>query len=234
MEIDYHDRPHQVANKDIAIGTASRIFLAEHKDEVKGTAVERRYFSHVGVWDCGWKDDCQISVKWSNFGGLGLFWILAGVVLSHLQFLLLDSANVICLKILVGLMKWFNSFWHSVLHLLISCLHLILQKKLQNRSLLGSHVQCQCCNWPLDTCFWRIGKAWKLVLPHSNVDRKCVFSMVGKIETKSPSQLSPSTTIDLLTVKMNHIKPCYACTDTVRRKFIDAAKTATRRRLQNQ
>ena len=50
MEIDYHDRAHQVANKYISIGTASRIFLAEHKDEVKGTAVERRFFSHVRVF----------------------------------------------------------------------------------------------------------------------------------------------------------------------------------------
>ena len=72
------------------------------------------------------------------------------------------------------------------------------------------------------------------VLPHSNVDHERAFSMVGKIETKSRSQFSPSTTFDLLTVKMNHIEPCYACTDTVSREFIDAAKTATRRRLQNQ
>ena len=71
-----------------------------------------------------------------------------------------------------------------------------------------------------------------LVLPHSNVDPERVFSMVSKVETKSRSQLNPSTTIDLLTVKMNHVEPCYACTNIVSKEFIDAAKTATRRSLQ--
>lgn len=43
-----------------------------------------------------------------------------------------------------------------------------------------------------------------LVLPHSNADPERLFSMLGKIETQSQSQLNSSTTCDLLTVKMNH------------------------------
>ena len=41
-----------------------------------------------------------------------------------------------------------------------------------------------------------------LVLPHSNADPERLFSMLGKIETQSRSLLSPSTTCDLLTVKL--------------------------------
>ena len=43
-EIDFNDRAHQVADDDISIGTATRILLAEHEDEVKGTAMERKFF----------------------------------------------------------------------------------------------------------------------------------------------------------------------------------------------
>ena len=54
-----------------------------------------------------------------------------------------------------------------------------------------------------------------LVLPNSNADPERLFSMLGKIETQSHSLLSPSTTCDLLTVKMNRDAPCYLSEDLV-------------------
>ena len=71
-----------------------------------------------------------------------------------------------------------------------------------------------------------------LVLPHSNVDPERLFSMVGKIETQSRSQLSSSTTCDLLTVKMNHDSHCFVSRDLVTDDLLKAAKSATRRSLQ--
>ena len=56
--------------------------------------------------------------------------------------------------------------------------------------------------------------------------------MLGKIETQSRSLLSPSTTSDLLTVKMNHDAPCYLSEDLVTDKLLQEAKSATRRSLQ--
>ena len=73
-----------------------------------------------------------------------------------------------------------------------------------------------------------------LVLPHSNVDPERLFSMVGKIETQAQSQLSPSTTCDLLTVQMNHDALCYESHDIVTDELVKAAKTATRQSLQHQ
>ena len=72
-----------------------------------------------------------------------------------------------------------------------------------------------------------------LVLPHSNVDPESLFSMVGKIETQSRSQLSTSTTSDLLTVKMNHDATCFESKDLMTDELLKAAKSATRRRLQD-
>ena len=71
-----------------------------------------------------------------------------------------------------------------------------------------------------------------LVLPHSNTDPERVFSMVGHIETDGRSQLKPSTTCSLLTMKMNHRRPCYASTDLLTDDFLKEAKAATRRSLQ--
>ena len=71
-----------------------------------------------------------------------------------------------------------------------------------------------------------------LVLPHSNADPERLFSMLGKIETQSRSLLSPSTTSDLLTVKMNYDAPYYLSEDLVRDKLLQEAKSATRRSLQ--
>ena len=71
-----------------------------------------------------------------------------------------------------------------------------------------------------------------LVLPHANADPERLFSMLGKIETQSRSLLSPSTTCDLLTVKMNHDAPCYLSEDLVTDKLLQEAKSATRRSLQ--
>ena len=73
-----------------------------------------------------------------------------------------------------------------------------------------------------------------LVLPHSNVDPERLFSIVGKIETPTRSQLSPSITCDLLTVKVNHDAPCYESHDIVTDELVKAAKAATRRSLQHQ
>ena len=73
-----------------------------------------------------------------------------------------------------------------------------------------------------------------LVLPHSNMDPECPLSMVSKIETQAHSQLSPSTTCDLLTIKMNHDALCYESQDIVTDELVKAAKTATRRSLQHQ
>ena len=50
--------------------------------------------------------------------------------------------------------------------------------------------------------------------------------MLGKIETQSRSLLSPSTTCDLLTVKMNHDAPCYLSEDLVTDKLLQEAKSA--------
>ena len=71
-----------------------------------------------------------------------------------------------------------------------------------------------------------------LVLTHSNVDPKRLFIMVGKIETQSHSQLSSSTTYDLLTVKMNHDPLCFAIKDLVTDDLLKAANSATCRSLQ--
>ena len=71
-----------------------------------------------------------------------------------------------------------------------------------------------------------------LVLPHSNADPERLFSMVGKIETQSRSRLTPSTTCDLLTVKMNHDSACYSSQDLITDKLLQEAKSATRRCLQ--
>ena len=71
-----------------------------------------------------------------------------------------------------------------------------------------------------------------LVLPHSNADPERLFSMLGKIETQSRSQLSPSTASDLLTVKVNHDAPCYLSQDLVTNELLHEAKSATRRSLQ--
>ena len=71
-----------------------------------------------------------------------------------------------------------------------------------------------------------------LVLPHSNADPERLFSMVGKIETQSRSHLTPSTTCDLLTVKMNHDSACYSSQDLITDKLLQEAKSATRRSLQ--
>ena len=71
-----------------------------------------------------------------------------------------------------------------------------------------------------------------LVLPYSNADPECLFSMLVNIATQSRSILSPSTTCDLLTVKMNHDAPCYLSQDLVTDKLLQEAKSATRRSLQ--
>ena len=55
--------------------------------------------------------------------------------------------------------------------------------------------------------------------------------MVGHIETDEHSQLKPSTTCSLLTVKMNHRRPCYASTDLLTDDFLKDAKAATHRSL---
>lgn len=72
-----------------------------------------------------------------------------------------------------------------------------------------------------------------LVLPHSNADPERVFSMVNHTKTEVCSQLSPSTTCALLTLKMNHRKPCFASRDLLTDDLLKEAKTATSRSLQN-
>ena len=72
-----------------------------------------------------------------------------------------------------------------------------------------------------------------LVLPHSNADPERLFSMLGKIQTQSRSQLSSSTTCNLLTIKMNHDESCYLSQNLMTDQLIQNTRSATRRCLQN-
>ena len=66
-----------------------------------------------------------------------------------------------------------------------------------------------------------------LVLPHSNADPECLFSMVRKIETEERHQLGPSTICDLLSVKLNNGKPCNSNQHLMEDSLLKSAKLAT-------
>ncbi|KAI6648273.1 hypothetical protein LOD99_12082 [Oopsacas minuta] len=73
-----------------------------------------------------------------------------------------------------------------------------------------------------------------LTLPHSNADPERLFSMVKKIGTDSRSLLSPSTTCDLLNIKMDHDTACYLSQDLISEELIEIAKKATRKSLEKE
>ena len=236
--INYHDRNNQLSNDTLAIGTETLFFLSEFEDEIEGTAVERKFFSSVCVFY-----ETVVSKLLAKF-------LHKDKTLSDLSFI---DPNNPAKSNPRGIIRLCNRFMTDVPEEIDAVVeeyrafcvapddqlpfyHSKADNALDKFWSAISVQKTVACDTELKSSFAYANLAHLakilLVLPHSNADPERLLSMLGKIETQSRSLLSPSTTCDLLTVKLNHDAHCYLSEDLVTDKLLQEAKSATRRSLQ--
>ena len=66
---------------------------------------------------------------------------------------------------------------------------------------------------------YHFSRLTKVMFPNSKIETQ--------LETQSRSCLTPATTCDLLTVKMNHDPACYSSQDLITDKLLQEARSAT-------
>ena len=232
--LDYKDKENQLPNESLAVGTETLLFLSEMEDDIEGTTIERKFFDSVRLFyeTTVTKMLAKFPHKDKTISDLSFLnprnrvkTSSASIARLARRFLTEDPDEI------DGIVAEFLSFQVAPDHQLPSFDHtadvaidhfwsqMARQKAIGDLSSLAYPTLSE------------LAKTL-LVLPHSNVDPERLFSMVGKIETQSRSQLSSSTTCDLLTVKMNHDSHCFASKDLVIDDLLKAAKSATRRSLQ--
>ena len=232
--LDYTDRGNQLSNNSLAVGTKTLLFLSEMEDDIEGTTMEWRFFESVRLFY-----ETAVSKMLAKFP-------FKDKTISDLAFLdprnrvKTSSASIIRLtkRFLTDNSDKIDAIVAEFLSFQVapdSQLPIFDPKTDAAIDHFWSLMGKQTAIGDLSSlAYLNLSTLAKivLVLPHSNADPERLFSMVGKIETQSRSLLSSSTTCDLLTVKMNHDSPCFASKDLISEDLLKAAKSATRRSLQ--
>lgn len=230
----YTDRSNQLSNDSLAVGTETLLFLSEMEDEIEGTTMERRFFDSVRLFY-----ETAVSKLLAKFP-------LKEKTIRDLSFLDPRSRVKTSSASIVRLTKRFLTNNPDEIDAIVAeflSFQVAPDSQLPSFdpktdaaidhfwSLMGKKTAIGDLSSLAYSNLSELAKTL-LVLPHSNVDPERLFSMVGKIESQSRSLLSSSTTCDLLMVKMNHDSPCFASNDLITEELLKAAKSATRRSLQ--
>ena len=227
LDIQCTERPNQVRNKELAIGTATRMLLIEA--ELNGSAeLERRFLTNVRLF-------YEATVK-----RIIMKFPFRDQILGNLQLLNPKARLQVSQASVIGLAKRFTAMEPDQVDVVLSELGdfmIIPDNQLPTYDSSESfwHLVGKIA-MPGDTSRLQFKNLTDLIktlllLPHGNVDPECLF-MVGKVETEQRGSLLPATVRDVISVKMNALSgtPCYQVGD----KLFTPNSSGRRRTLQRE